>query len=47
MPDDCKVPGDAIQSYRNYYNKYKTHLATWDGKVNSRATPTWYNGVTS
>ena len=47
MPDDCKVPGDAIQSYRNYYNKYKTHLATWNGKVNSRTTPTWYNGVTS
>ena len=26
MPDECKVPGDALQSYRNYYVMNKGHL---------------------
>lgn len=43
MPDDLKVPGNSIASYRNYYINNKTHLASWKGKVNSRPIPTWYN----
>ena len=43
MPDDCKVPGDSVQSYRNYYINNKTHLASWKGKVNSRNVPEWFN----
>jgi len=46
MPDDLKVPGNSIASYRNYYIHNKTHLASWKGKVNSRPIPTWYNVVT-
>jgi hypothetical protein len=42
MPDECKVPGDSLQSYRNYYRLNKTHLANWTGKVNSRPVPNWY-----
>lgn len=38
MPDDVKVPGDSIASYRNYYNKNKTHLASWK----NRPIPHWY-----
>jgi hypothetical protein len=45
MPDDVKVPGDSIASYRNYYINNKTHLASWKGKVNSRPIPMWYNVV--
>jgi hypothetical protein len=29
MPDDCKVEGDAITAYRNYYKKYKASFAKW------------------
>ena len=29
MPDDCKVEGDAVQAYRNYYKLHKSHIATW------------------
>jgi hypothetical protein len=43
MPDDVKVPNDSISSYRNYYIKNKTHLASWKGKVNSREIPLWYS----
>lgn len=39
MPEDCKVPGDAVQSYRNYYNKHKVQLAKWKYS----AVPTWWN----
>ena len=39
MPDDVKVPGDSIASYRNYYINNKTHLANWK----KRNIPTWYN----
>jgi len=38
MPDDVKVPGDSIASYRNYYIKNKTHLANWK----NRKVPDWY-----
>jgi len=39
MPDDVKVTGDSIASYRNYYTKNKTHLANWK----KRAVPLWYS----
>ena len=32
MPDDLKVKGDSIKSYRNYYIKNKTHLANWKSR---------------
>lgn len=38
MPDHCKVPGDSIQSYRNYYILEKASFATW-----KREIPTWFN----
>ena len=41
MPDECIVKGDSITSYRNYYNMKKQHLASWEGKVNSRPIPNW------
>lgn len=37
MPDYCKVPGDSIQSYRNYYIKEKSSFAKW-----KRETPSWF-----
>ena len=42
MPDDCKVPGDSLQSYRNYYVMSKGHLWSWKGKTNSRQQPQWF-----
>ena len=38
MPDDCKVSGDSIASYKNYYIMNKTHLANWK----KRTVPEWY-----
>jgi hypothetical protein len=43
MPDEVKVAGNSIASYRNYYINNKQHLATWRGKINSRPTPEWFN----
>ena len=49
MPPDVKVYNevatdrftlDSIASYRNYYNKNKTHLAKWK----NRPVPIWYVG---
>ena len=40
MPDDVKVVGDSLASYRNYYNKNKTHLADWK----NRPVPQWFHG---
>ena len=37
MPDYCKIPGDAISSYRNYYIKEKSRFATWKTKQ-----PEWF-----
>jgi hypothetical protein len=42
MPDECKVPGDSLQSYRNYYMMNKSHLWSWKGKINKRETPFWF-----
>ena len=39
MPDELKVPGDSIKSYRQYYNIGKTHLAKWK----SRPVPEWFS----
>lgn len=39
MPEDVKIAGDSIASYRNYYIKNKTHLAKWK----NRDIPQWYN----
>jgi len=38
MPDDCKIKGDPVQSYRKYYKKYKNHIAKW----NHSEKPEWY-----
>lgn len=38
MPDNVKIAGDSIKSYRNYYIKNKTHLANWK----KRTIPEWY-----
>jgi hypothetical protein len=38
MPDDVKVPGDSIASYRRYYIQNKPHLASWK----KRPVPEWY-----
>ena len=43
MPDDVKVPGNELASYHNYYNKNKRSFASWQGKINSRPTPSWYS----
>ena len=39
MPDQYKVPGNAIRSYQNYYNGDKQLLAKWK----LRDTPVWYD----
>lgn len=38
MPDDVKVTGNSIASYRSYYINNKTHLAKWK----NRPTPQWF-----
>ena len=42
MPDACKVPGDSIKSYRNYYIMEKQRMWSWKGKINSRTEPNWF-----
>lgn len=37
MPDEYKVPGDSVTSYRNYYKNAKTHLHKWT----NRTPPEW------
>ena len=36
MPDHCKVPGDSLKSYRNYYIMEKQRMWSWKGKINKR-----------
>jgi len=38
MPDEVKIAGDSIISYRNYYINNKSHLAKWK----KRPVPLWY-----
>ena len=45
MPDECKVAGDSITSYRNYYFNSKGHLWSWKGKINSRERPRWMSNM--
>jgi hypothetical protein len=42
MPDEVKVANDSIASYHNYYISNKQHLASWQGKINSRPVPNWF-----
>ena len=37
MPDQYKVPGDSIKSYRNYYNGEKIRMFSWK----KRNQPNW------
>ena len=41
MPDEVKIPGDSIASYRNYYINNKSHLANWK----KRSIPQWYSTI--
>jgi hypothetical protein len=43
MPDERKILGynSAVNSYREYYIKDKSHIATWT----KRQKPSWYIGV--
>lgn len=42
MPDQYKVPGNSIESYRNYYNGEKQRMFSWK----KRETPYWIiNGL--
>jgi len=38
MPDEVKIVGNSIASYRQYYIKNKAHLANWK----NRKVPDWY-----
>ena len=38
MPDEYKVPGNSIVSYRNYYVGDKQRMAKWK----NRSKPDWY-----
>ena len=37
MPDEYKVPGNSVESYRNYYREGKKHLHKWT----KREAPEW------
>ena len=39
MPDECKIPGDVVGSYRKYYILYKNYFAKWSAP---RSAPDWY-----
>lgn len=41
MPDECKVVGDPVKAYRNYYNMHKHRFAKWK----NGNTPEWYSPV--
>jgi len=38
MPDDCKIDGDTIAAYRNYYIREKYYMARWK----FTHEPIWY-----
>jgi hypothetical protein len=38
MPDYCKVVGNSIQAYKNYYINEKYYFANWK----NRETPEWF-----
>jgi hypothetical protein len=37
MPDEYKIPGNAVESYRRYYRGGKTHIAQWKTEA-----PYWF-----
>ena len=39
MPDEIKIAGDSIASYKNFYIKNKSHIATWK----KRSVPEWFS----
>ncbi len=39
MPEECKIPGDVVGSYRKYYVMKKQYFATWKEPA---TTPEWY-----
>ena len=39
MPDECKVKGDVVQSYRNYYIMKKRNFASWKSPA---VMPEWF-----
>jgi len=39
MPDECKVPGDVVASYRKYYIMKKRDFATWKSPS---VMPEWF-----
>jgi hypothetical protein len=39
MPDEYKVAGDSVASYRNYYRVAKSRMHKWT----NRETPEWIN----
>ena len=39
MPDECKIPGDVVGSYRKYYIMKKKRFATWRAPA---VIPEWY-----
>jgi hypothetical protein len=41
MPDEVKIVGSSLASYKNYYIKNKAHLASWK----KRNIPEWYANV--
>lgn len=41
MPEDVKVPKDAVESYRNYFIKYKQHLKQYT----KRSIPDWFTNA--
>lgn len=42
MPDECKIPGDHLSSYRKYYIDKKAEMAMWT----NREPPEWFiNGI--
>jgi len=42
MPDECKVPGDSVLSYRRYYIMKKRRFATWKAPS---VVPQWYTDM--
>ena len=39
MPDECKISGDVVASYRNYYIMKKQDIATWKSPAKM---PAWF-----
>ena len=39
MPDHCKVPGNSVQAYRNYYMTEKRDIAEWRFRASAGPAP--------